>query len=135
MYPILFNIGPFSISSFGVMLVIAFIIGNYLLRKDVMEEGYEPVVAEDITFRAMLGGILGAKIYYLIEISSEQAAVNINGLTEIIAGIFTLSIVRISAGIQNFGAGLVFLGGFIGGLIMVSLYVYKNNLSWLNNCF
>ena len=131
MYPILFNIGPFAISSFGVMLVIAFIIGNYLLRKDVMSEGYEPVVAEDITFRAMLGGILGAKLYYLIEIPIEEAANNINGLTEIIAGIFTLSFVRISIGVQNFGAGLVFLGGFIGGLAMVSWYVFRNKLNWL----
>ena len=131
MNPILFNIGPISISSFGVMLVIAFLIGNYLLRKDVIAEGYEPVVAEDITFRAMLGGILGAKLYYLIEIPIEEAANNINGLTEIIAGIFTLSFTRISVGIQNFGAGLVFLGGFIGGLVMVSWYVFRNKLSWL----
>jgi phosphatidylglycerol:prolipoprotein diacylglycerol transferase len=113
------------------MLVIAFLIGNYLLRKDVIAEGYEPVVAEDITFRAMLGGILGAKLYYLIEIPIEEAANNINGLTEIIAGIFTLSFTRISVGIQNFGAGLVFLGGFIGGLVMVSWYVFRNKLSWL----
>ena len=34
-------------------------------------------------------------------------------------------------GIQNFGSGLVFLGGLMGGLIFVTHYVYKNNLSWL----
>ena len=68
MYPVLFQFGAFTISSFGVMMVIAFLLGNYLLRKDVVGEGYEPIVAEDITFRAAIGGILGAKIYYLIEI-------------------------------------------------------------------
>ena len=75
MYPILFQFGSFTISSFGVMMVIAFLLGNYLLRKDVVAEGYNPIIAEDITFRAAIGGILGANLYYLIEnILSGQAA-------------------------------------------------------------
>ena len=132
MHPVIYDFGAITISSFGVMMVIAFLLGNYLLRKDVVAEGYEPIVAEDITFRAAIGGILGAKIYYLIEtIPTGQAAENISGLIEIIAGIFTLSGGRIADGIQNFGAGLVFLGGFMGGLTAVSWYVYRNKLNWL----
>ena len=132
MYPILFNFGPFIISSFGVMMVIAFLLGNYLLRRDVVALGYDPIIAEDITFRAAIGGILGAKVYYLIEtIPTGQAADNINGLIEIIAGIFTLSGGRIASGIQNFGAGLVFLGGLIGGVVAISWYVYRKKLNWL----
>ena len=80
MYPILLQIGPFTISSFGVMMVIAFLLGNYLLRKDVMLEGYAPLIADEITFRAAIGGILGAKIYYLIEtIPTGQARIGIEG--------------------------------------------------------
>jgi len=132
MYPILFEFGPFIISSFGVMMVIAFLLGNYLLRRDVVALGYDPLIAEDITFRAAIGGILGAKVYYLIEtIPTGQAADNINGLIEIIAGIFTLSGGRIASGIQNFGAGLVFLGGLIGGVAAISWYVYRKKLNWL----
>ena len=132
MYPILFEFGPFIISSFGVMMVIAFLLGNYLLRRDVVALGYDPIIAEDITFRAAIGGILGAKIYYLIEtIPTGQAADNVSGLIEIIAGIFTLSGGRIAAGIQNFGAGLVFLGGLIGGVAAISWYVYRKKLNWL----
>ena len=132
MYPILFEIGPFIISSFGFMMVIAFLTANYILRKDVMNDGYDPIIAEDITFRAALGGIVGAKLYYLIEtIPTGQSAENINGLVQIIEGIFTLSLNKISLGIQNFGAGLVFLGGFIGGLLFVTHYAYKNNIKWL----
>ena len=132
MHPVIYDFGAITISSFGVMMVIAFLLGNYLLRKDVVAEGYEPIVAEDITFRAAIGGILGAKIYYLIEtIPTGQAADNISGLIEIIAGIFTLSGGRIADGIQNFGAGLVFLGGFMGGMAAVSWYVYRNRLNWL----
>jgi len=130
-YPILFQFGPFTISSFGVMMVIAFLLGNYLLRKDVVAEGYDAIIADDIIFRAAIGGILGAKIYYLIEnIPTGQAADNINGLVNIIAGIFTLNGERIAFGIQNFGAGLVFLGGLVGGMAAVSWYIYRKNLNW-----
>ena len=131
MYPILFQFGPFTISSFGVMMVIAFLLGNYLLRKDVVAEGYDAIIADDIIFRAAIGGILGAKFYYLIEnIPTGQAADNINGLINIIAGIFTLNGERIAFGIQNFGAGLVFLGGLVGGMATVSWYIYRKNLNW-----
>jgi len=131
MYPILFEFGPFTISSFGVMMVMAFLLGNYLLRKDVVAEGFDPIIAEEITFRAAIGGILGAKIYYLIEnIPSGHAADNISGLVNIIAGIFTLNGEKIAYGLQNFGAGLVFLGGLVGGLLTVSWYFYRNNLNW-----
>ena len=34
MYPILFEYGGFMISSFGLMMVVAFLTGNYLLRRD-----------------------------------------------------------------------------------------------------
>lgn len=132
MYPILFEFGSFTISSFGVMMVIAFLLGNYLLRIDVVAEGYDAIIADDIIFRAAIGGILGAKIYYLIEnIPTGQAADNINGLINIIAGIFTLNGERIAFGIQNFGAGLVFMGGLVGGMAAVSWYIYRKNLNWL----
>ena len=131
MYPILFQFGSFTISSFGVMMVIAFLLGNYLLRIDVVAEGYDAIIADDIIFRAAIGGILGAKFYYLIEnIPTGQAANNINGLINLIAGIFTLNGERIAFGIQNFGAGLVFMGGLVGGMAAVSWYIYRKNLNW-----
>ena len=132
MFPILFEIGPFVISSFGAMMVVAFLACNYLLKKDIEQAGYDPIIAEDITFRAAIGGIVGAKIYFLIEsVPNGNSAANIKGLLDIISGIFTLDITRVSFGIQNFGAGLVFLGGLIGGMLAVTLYLKKNNLKWL----
>jgi len=114
------------------MMVVAFLLTNYLLRQDFKKLDINPEIADDLTFRAALGGILGAKIYYLIEnIPNSGAINNLNGLYDIFAGIFTLNGALISGGIQNFGAGMVFLGGFIGGLIAVTLFIRKNNLKWL----
>ena len=79
MYPELFSIGPITISSFGLMIVIAFLVVNYLLRKEFLNYGYKAEYADDMVFRAALGGILGAKIYFLIE-NYDIAAENIGGL-------------------------------------------------------
>ena len=80
MYPVILTIGPFIVSSFGVMLVIAFLLSSYLLKKDIKVAGHDPIIGEEITIWAAFGGISGAKIYYLIEgIPSGNAAHNITG--------------------------------------------------------
>jgi phosphatidylglycerol:prolipoprotein diacylglycerol transferase len=110
MYPEILRIGDFVISSYGLMLVIAFLSGNYLLRKDMISLGKDPVMADDLTFQAALGGILGAKLYYLIEnISGGRAWENLSGLGNVISGIFTLNASMVASRIQNFGSGMVFL--------------------------
>ena len=132
MYPEIIRIGNFVISSFGVMMVVAFLVNNYLLRKDMKHFGQNPDIADEITFRAAIGGVLGAKVYYLIEnIPSGRALDNLQGLWNILAGIFTLNGGRITDGLHNFGAGMVFYGGLIGGLILVTLFIRKQKLEWL----
>ncbi len=130
MYPEIIRFGDFAISSFGLMMVIAFLTGNYLLRRDMNRFGQPPELADEFTFRAAIGGILGAKIYYIIEnIPSGYGAENLRGLWDIIAGIFTLSGSRLAGGIHNFGAGMVFYGGAIGGFLAVMFFVHKHELS------
>jgi len=131
MYPEIFRYGDFVISSFGFMLVIAFLSGNYLLRKDMIYLGKDPIIAEDLTFNAALGGILGAKFYYIVEnIPSGHGLENLYGLFNIFKGIFTLNLGLVTSGIQNFGAGMVFYGGLIGGTIAVTMYIRKHDLNW-----
>ena len=91
MFPILFSYKGLQISSYGLMLVVAFLTCNYLLRRDLLKKNKNPDIADDITFRAAIGGIIGSKVYYLLEnIDNGIAADNINGLLDIFKGIFTL---------------------------------------------
>ena len=132
MFPILFSYKGLQISSYGLMLVVAFLTCNYLLRRDLTKKNKNPDIADDITFRAAIGGILGSKIYYLLEnIDNGIAAENIRGFFNIFKGLFTLDFSTIAMGIQSFGSGMVFLGGLIGGMISVTLYLRKNNIVWL----
>ena len=137
MYPIIFEYNGLVISSYGFMLMIAFITCNFLLKKYLKSINVNPVIGDDLIFYAAIGGIVGAKIYYIIEYYPVNAdgvspgLDNLNGLKLIFQGIFSLTFTDITTGISQFGTGLVFHGGFIGGLIAVSLYIKKNKLNWL----
>lgn len=122
MYPIIFDFGivnilgfkfKLAIYSFGLMLVVAFYTCYFLLNYDFKRFGYKEKLASDIIFWSALGGILGAKTYYILE--------NLDDLlssSDPFGMIFS-------------GAGLVFIGGLIGAVIAVSIILNKNNLPWL----
>jgi len=132
MYPILFEYKTLQISSYGLMLMIAFLLCNYLLRRYLVSIDKDPKLGDDIIFYAAFGGILGSKIYYLIERAlfySDYS--NIYGMFNIFKGMIGLDIALFFSGISEFGSGLVFLGGLIGGMLTVTYYIRKNNLEWL----
>ena len=120
MYPIIFDFGVISIfgfefhpviNSYGFMLMMAFYSCYYFLNKDLNRLGFDAKLASDIVFAAAVGGILGSKIYYLIE-NFERVKADPTGM------IFS-------------GAGLVFLGGLMGGTLGVTYVIKKNKLSWI----
>ncbi len=73
MLPILFRLpdwlpvlGGEPITSFGVMMFLAFIVGGFVLRNGLEREGMEPDRAWDLIFTAVVAGIVGAKVYYVL---------------------------------------------------------------------
>jgi len=73
MYPIIFNLpdwvpllGGEAITSFGVFMLFAFLTGGYVIRAGMREMGEDPDTAWDLVFMGVVGGILGAKLYYVL---------------------------------------------------------------------
>jgi phosphatidylglycerol:prolipoprotein diacylglycerol transferase len=73
MYPILFElpewlplVGGAAITSFGVMMLLSFLTAGYVLRAELRRQGEDPEKAWDLVFMAVIGGIVGARLYYLI---------------------------------------------------------------------
>ena len=113
------------------MLMLAFIICNYLLKRYLISNNINSSIGEDIVFYAAIGGILGAKIYYIIEYyNTGEGYNNLLGLYSMVRGFFSFDINLFINGLTDFGSGLVFLGGLIGGMITVSLYIYIKKLKW-----
>ena len=71
MYPTLFRIPflDFPISTFGVMLAVAFLVGSWITAKRMAEEGLDPDLATTLLIYVMLGGIFGSKLYYAVDVS------------------------------------------------------------------
>ena len=120
MYPVIYDFGNINIfgfqfnpviNSYGFMLMMAFYTCYFFLNKDLKRLGYDSNLSGDIVFAAAVGGILGSKIYYLIE-NFDRVIADPTGM------IFS-------------GAGLVFLGGLMGGTLGVTFVINKNNLSWI----
>lgn len=103
MYPVILELGPFTIYSFGLMMGISFIIANLLLTKEFKRKKLNPDLASNITLIALVAGVAGSKLLYMLEHFKEFTADPI-GMT-------------FSPG------GLTFYGGFI--LATASVYFYS----------
>jgi len=73
MYPVIFElpdwlplIGGMPITSFGVFMLLAFLTGGWLIRSELERMGEDPERAWDLVFMGVVGGILGAKGYYIL---------------------------------------------------------------------
>ena len=70
MYPELFTIPyvNFPISTFGVMMAIAFLTGSWITSLRMKEEGLDPELATTLLVYVMLGGIAGSKLYFAVDV-------------------------------------------------------------------
>jgi len=73
MYPVIFNLpdwfpllGGEAITSFGVFMLFAFLTGGYVIRAGMRRIGEDPDKAWDLVFMGVIGGIAGAKLYYIL---------------------------------------------------------------------
>ncbi|MDD2998340.1 MAG: prolipoprotein diacylglyceryl transferase [Candidatus Riflebacteria bacterium] len=67
MYPILFEIGPLRIGSYGVTLAIAFICAFLLINWQFRKNDCDVELAWDLHFLAIFGGMLGSRLMFIIE--------------------------------------------------------------------
>ena len=108
MYPELFSlslplVGEVTITSFGVLLAAAFLAGYQTIRVRLRELGEGTDLAGDILLAALVGGMLGAKLYYLF-LTWERT------LADPMTALFSRS-------------GLVWYGGLIGGTLAVAAVI------------
>jgi phosphatidylglycerol:prolipoprotein diacylglycerol transferase len=63
-YPLAFYIGPVQITGFGIMVMVAFLMGGWVVGQQLRERGLNDQYAWDVVVAAVIGGILGAKVWY-----------------------------------------------------------------------
>jgi phosphatidylglycerol:prolipoprotein diacylglycerol transferase len=102
-YPEL-HIGPLTLQTFGLMFALAFLAAGALIAKRLKEIGKPVDWAYEMGFAALLGGIAGSRIYFIVQ--------NYDSVKDDLLGkLFS-------------GSGLVWYGGAIGGALAVLLWAW-----------
>jgi len=80
MRPVLFHLGPVAIQSWGVMAILATVAGGLVLRSELRCQTGDGAAAFALTLAAAIGGLVGGRIYYLVEhLGHENASTSLSG--------------------------------------------------------
>jgi phosphatidylglycerol:prolipoprotein diacylglycerol transferase len=96
-HPFEFSVGPVNLTGFGIAMMLAFGVAHWVSQVVLADRGDDPNVMNDVTFAALVGTIVGAKIYYAV-------------LQHSVSALFSRG-------------GLVFWGGFIGAVLACVLVI------------
>src|SRR3989441_3475919 len=110
MKPILFQIGPFPISSFGLFLLLAFVVSIVLARRRAAPLGIDPSQMLDIALYMIIGGIVVGRLGYVVA--------NLPTFAQDPVRIVTIW----------HDSGLVFYGAVRGGAAVAELYARRRQI-------
>src|SRR6185437_8496535 len=71
MYPTIFRIGNFDVTSFGVLVAIGALVGLWVLGRELARSGL-PQSAADAAMAGVFGGLIGAKLLWVFEHLGEE---------------------------------------------------------------
>lgn len=116
MYPVIFELpewlpllGGSPVTSFGVSMFAAFLTAGFIVRLELRRMGENPDRAWDFVFMAVIGGIVGAKLYYVF-LNFDRFLADPSGML-------------LGRG------GLVWYGGFMGGAALVVWEIRRRGMS------
>lgn len=111
MIPTILRLGPVPLYSFGLMMVLCFFAAWRCYANSLADGGERPELAEPAITWAAVGGIVGARLGYLVSFESGF-------LTDPLGTLFG-------------SAGFVFHWGFVGGFLAVWILLRREGVSFL----
>jgi phosphatidylglycerol---prolipoprotein diacylglyceryl transferase len=110
-YPVLLEIGTFQLRSYGVVVALSFLLALWLSVREARRKGLDPALVHDFAFYALVGGIVGARLYFVLFSAPEYF---LRRPWEILA-------------IWHGGLGII--GAMLGGFLAALWYCRKKGLS------
>ena len=105
-HPFVINIGPLSLTGFGLAVLAAFAISQIIAQRELTRRGHDASAIPDLILAAVLGTLVGGKVYYTAFITHD------------IRDVFSR-------------AGFVFWGGFIGSVIACYVTIKLKKLNFV----
>ncbi len=106
-----------SLKTFGICFGLAFVVSGAMVARRLKELGKPPDWAYEMVFAALIGGLVGARLYWVLGHPSEVG-------DDFVGNVFG-------------GSGLVWYGGALGGAAGVLLWAYRKgmfNIDLLDLC-
>jgi phosphatidylglycerol---prolipoprotein diacylglyceryl transferase len=100
-YPYWLEIGSFRLPTFGPMVVLGFLAGHFVIKREFRRHGIDPELATALVTAGILGGLAGAKLYFVLFELPDYLTWG-----EILRSLFS-------------GSGLTFHGGFVVAALAV----------------
>jgi phosphatidylglycerol:prolipoprotein diacylglycerol transferase len=110
-HPVAFQFGNFTVHSYGVFVALAFIAGLWTASRRGLREKFHPETIYDLGPWLIVGGIVGARIFYVVSYWREEFAAK--PFSEVFM-------------VQH--GGLVFYGGFFGATLAFFLFARRKKL-------
>jgi len=101
MYPVFLHLGQFKLNSYGLLAALAMIAAGFVVQRLAGRLGVDPGVSLELTVAAIVGGLVGARLYWAAEHWGEVRAMPLHALSG--------------------GAGFTWYGGLLGGFVAVLL--------------
>jgi phosphatidylglycerol:prolipoprotein diacylglycerol transferase len=98
-HPFELQLGPLTITGFGLAVVLGFLIGQTVGERELARRGHDPSPVSAVVIGSLLGFIVGAKVYFAI-LTGDPAALFSRG-------------------------GFVFWGGLVGGIVGGGLTAWR----------
>ena len=65
-YPFAIHLGPLELTGYGLMMMVAFLMAGWAIQLELRRRRMNEDYAADIVFAAVIGGIVGAKLWYVL---------------------------------------------------------------------
>jgi phosphatidylglycerol:prolipoprotein diacylglycerol transferase len=101
------DLGPITLQTFGLMMGLGFVVAGVAAARFLKELGKPVDWAYEMVFAALVGGIVGARLWWVAENWSEAQG-------DLLGSLFS-------------GSGLVWYGGALGGAAAVILWAWRRN--------
>jgi phosphatidylglycerol:prolipoprotein diacylglycerol transferase len=98
-HPFAYGWGPVQITGFGIAILMCFVVAQVVAQRELVRRGHDASPIPDMIFAALVGGLLGAKLYYVVILRNWDALFD--------------------------RGGFVYWGGFIGGALAVTAVVLQ----------